>query len=120
MVSTAARLLSRIRFAKLRPALFLAILIYVGFDFALPALPGAFVFDAAGSVESVDVARSRSIARIVVLATPVRDWSVPPRQPRSEVRQRLPSTTVASQGRPVVIYLARAASAPSRPAEDPH
>jgi hypothetical protein len=105
---------------KLRPALFLAILIYVGFDFSLPALPGAFVFDPAGSVESVDVVRSRPIARSVVLATPVRDWSVPPRQPRSEARYRLPSTTeVASQGWPVVSCLPRAACALPRP-EDPH
>jgi hypothetical protein len=35
------------------------ILIYVGLDLCLPDMPGAFVFDPAGSVESIAVARGR-------------------------------------------------------------
>src|SRR5258705_253580 len=48
-----------------RPVL-LAVLLYVGLDFSLPMLPGAFVFDAEGSVESAR-GRGRSEIRPMVV-----------------------------------------------------
>jgi hypothetical protein len=111
----------RIRCVKRRRALLLAVLVYVGLDLSLPAMPGAFMFDPAGLVESVDLVRSRPAAEIAVITTPIRDWSVPPQPPPSDVRHRLPSNT---QGGPpwwpVVSCWPRATCAPSLPSEDPH
>jgi hypothetical protein len=67
--------------------LFVAILLYVTLDLSLPAMPGAFVFDAADSVESAG--GGRVAARAVILstsfATPV---PAPPRH--CDVVRRLP------------------------------
>ena len=111
----------KIRCVKRRRALLLTVLVYVGLDLSLPAMPGAFMFDPAGSVESVDLVRSRPTAEIAVITAPIRDWSVPRQQPPSDVRHRLPSNTdVAPPGWPVVRCLPRATCAPSPPSEDPH
>jgi hypothetical protein len=105
---------------KRRRALLLAVLVYVGLDLSLPAMPGAFMFDPAGSVKSVDLVRNRPAAEIAVITTPIRDWSVPPEQPLSDVRHRLSSNTeVAPPGWPMVNYLPRATCTPSLPSEDP-
>jgi hypothetical protein len=43
---------------SLRRGLLLVILVYVVLDFSSPEVAGAFVFDPAGSVDSIDVGRS--------------------------------------------------------------
>lgn len=110
----------RIGCVNRRRVLLVAVLVYVGLDLSLPAMPGAFMFDPAGSVKSVDLVRNRPAAEIAVITTPIRDWSVPPEQPPSDVRHRLSSNTeVAPPGWPVVSCLPRATCAPSLPSEDP-
>ena len=47
-----------------------ALLLYVTLDLSLPAMPGAFVFEAGDSVESVQASRSRHPAAILVLPAP--------------------------------------------------
>jgi hypothetical protein len=92
----------------------------VALDLSLPAMPGAFMFDAAGSVESVDAVGGRSTETITVLATPIRDEFVPS-QPRSDVGQRPPlNIQVAAPGWARANCLPRANCAPSRPSKDPH
>jgi len=49
---------------KHRPALLLAILIYLTLDLSLPTMPGVFVFEAADSVESTQI-RTRAAAETV-------------------------------------------------------
>lgn len=41
------------------------ILVYIALDLSLPAMPGAFVFDATQSVESVQRSRSQDVAAAV-------------------------------------------------------
>jgi hypothetical protein len=102
-----------------RPLL-VVIVLYVGLDFALPDMPGAFVFDPAGSVESTDVARARPTAKIVVLPgpPPLHSFSAA-EQPESEPRVP-PNLAATPQGRPMVNRLPRAACALSAPSEDSH
>ncbi len=111
----------RIGRVKRRRRLLLVILIYVSLDLSLPEMPGAFVFDPTGSVESIEVVRGRPTAEVVVVPTPARDSFLLSQQPRSDLRRRVPpSTEVALHGRPLVNGLPRATCAPSRPSEDPH
>jgi hypothetical protein len=98
-----------------RPVL-LAMLLYVGLDFSLPMLPGAFVFDAEESVES---ARGRGRPEI-------RPMFVHDASPRSKLSGEVGnrpcvgrrSATIAS--RPSVNVLPRAALDVTSPSEEPH
>ena len=104
---------------KHRPALLLAVLLYVTLDLSLPTMPGAFVFDPAESVESTH-ARARAVAEIVVLPAPAPDtfalW-----QPPVDVRARLtPIVAMERARRPVLSWRARALLDPAPPSEDPH
>jgi hypothetical protein len=105
-----------------RRGLLLVVLIYVALDFSLPEMPGAFVFDPAGSVESVEVARGRLTAEIVVLPAPAREALIFADQSRRDSTQRLPPTAdVAPHWRPVVNWLVRATLPSSHISpEDPH
>jgi hypothetical protein len=100
-----------------RPELLVAVLVYVTFDLALPAMPGAFVFEPADSVESIG--GGRAPIRSVVLPAfgagptgPLLVGDVGPRWPR--------------RGEPAVLggppwhHLARGRCEPARPSEDPH
>jgi hypothetical protein len=95
------------------------ILVYVGLDLCLPDMPGAFVFDPDGSVESVAVARARLSGRIAVLPSPPADFlrlSEP-----DDPELRLPSRTEIRPPQPVMTsYLPRATSAPPPSSEDSH
>jgi hypothetical protein len=105
---------------KRHRAVLVVVLLYVGLDFAFPDMPGAFVFDPAGSVESTDVARARLAAKIVI-PTPAPFAFPPAQQPDNELNDRLPpSSTAVPYRRPVVNCLARATCAPSAPTEDSH
>ncbi|MEX2223248.1 MAG: hypothetical protein WEG40_15765 [Candidatus Rokuibacteriota bacterium] len=104
---------------KRRPALFLAILIYVTLDLSLPAMPGAFEFDLDESVESTRT-RARAAGETVVLPAPPRDAFVLSRLPLV-VKDRLPPTiSVERRGPPVLAWRLRAPYDPTPPSEDPH
>lgn len=105
---------------KRRRTLLLLILIYVGLDLSLSEMPGAFVFDPAESVESIDVARGRLTAKVVVMPTPTRAFLLLP-QTRRDFRLRVLSRSeFALPEHPVVNCLPRATCASPRPSEDPH
>jgi hypothetical protein len=102
-----------------RPMLLLAVLVYVSLDLSLPAMPGAFVFEAAESVESTQ-SRARAAAEAVVLPAPARDAFMPSR-PQLEVKDRLTSTEVVERrGAAVMGWRLRAPHDPAPPSEDPH
>ena len=108
---------------KRRRGFRLLILIYVALDLSLAEMPGAFVFDPAKSVESIDAARGRLTAKLVLLPTPARETFNSPQPPmRSDFEHRLPhGSEVAPPGRCVVNCLPRATTGASpRPSEDPH
>jgi hypothetical protein len=106
-----------------RRHLLIVILIYVALDLSLSEMPGAFVFDPAESVESIDAARGRSTVKLVALAAPARAERIPVQHAmRSEVPPSLPSgADVALSRRSVVRRLPRAITyASPRAAEDSH
>jgi hypothetical protein len=98
----------------------LAILLYVGLDLCLPDMPGAFVFDADGSVQSVEVARSRPTGKIVVLVSPATGCpqSSGPSL-RDDDHPRPLRGPAAPRGHRMTSYLPRARCT-SAPAEDSH
>jgi hypothetical protein len=104
---------------KARRGLLLIILLYIGLDFCLPDMPGAFVFDPAGSVESIDLVRARPAAKITGLAIPTAGSFLRLDLQRSDVRRRPPRSEPARPGAIMVNCLPRAICAPSRPPEDP-
>jgi hypothetical protein len=103
-----------------RRPLVVALLIYVGLDLSLPAMPGAFMFDPDESVDSVPVTRDRAAAEVVVLPTPASDpVSSPP-----SLAVTIPFT-VATRGtrvlKPVVNWFPRSSSdPPPDSSEDPY
>jgi len=102
-----------------QPRLLLAVLVYVTLDLSLPAMPGAFVFEAAESVESTQ-SRARAAAEAVVLPAPARDAFARSRPPL-EVKDRLPSTeSVERRGDAVMGWRLRARHDPAAPSEDAH
>ena len=107
-------------FARCCRAVFFAILVYVTLDLSLPAMPGAFVFEPADSVESTQV-RARTATETLVLSAQARDpgWAL--FQPPLERKERLaPSCSVELHRSPVLSWrsLARYDSPP--PPKDPH
>lgn len=102
-----------------RPMFLLAVLVYVTLDLSLPAMPGAFVFEAAESVESTQ-GRARAAAEAVVLPGAARDAFVQSRR-RLEVKDRLtPTESVERRGDAVMGWRVRAPHDPAPPSEDPH
>jgi hypothetical protein len=102
-----------------RRAFLVAVLVYVTLDLALPAMPGAFVFEPADSVESIG--GGRSAVRGVVVPAPVAGSApVAPRlatgaRPHGPRRGEVPLLDA-----PSMPHLARARCEPARPSEDPH
>ena len=96
-------------------------MVYVGLDLCLPEMPGAFVFDASGSVESVSVPRTRLTGDVVMLP-PVVTASAQVSQPQPrDLALRLPSRNQASPpGHVMTRRLPRTACALPLPSEDPH
>jgi hypothetical protein len=105
---------------KHRPALLLAILVYVTLDLSLPAMPGAFVFDSSDSVESIRI-RARAAIEIAVLPASARDAFVLSRPPL-DVKDRLtPAESIQRGRRPVLSWRSRALlHDPAPPSDDPH
>jgi hypothetical protein len=104
---------------KHRPALLLAILVYVTLDLALPAMPGAFVFDSSDSVESTQI-RARAAVEIVALPAPVRDAFALSRPPVDAKVRLTPAESVQRGRRPVLGWRSRVLHDPAPPSEDPH
>jgi hypothetical protein len=102
-----------------RRRLLLVILIYVALDLSSPAVPGAFVFEPADSVESIQTPRGRATARVVVLPLPA-EHAFLALQPRTDLRPRQLAGEVTAFARPVVSRLPRARCERARPSEDPH
>jgi hypothetical protein len=106
---------------KHRRGLLLVILIYVGLDLSFSEMPGAFVFEAADSVESIHIARARTTATIILPPIPAREFFVLSQQARGELRHRLPQRSEVAYSRfPVVNRLPRATCASPPSSEDPH
>lgn len=106
---------------KLRRLWLLVIVVYLGLDLCLPEMPGAFMFDADGSIESVNVARTRLTGRPVVLP-PLATGSLHLLQPAlHDLAHRLPSTNRPARPRYVLTrYLPRTICALPHPSEDLH
>jgi hypothetical protein len=107
---------SRIRPVKGRRAL-LAVVVYVTLDLSLPAMPGAFVFEPADSVESAQRSREHVAGDLRLVPVPLRAAAVPtlPRLehgPRSDKRPGLAELCAVRR-------LPRAVLAPAPPSEDP-
>ena len=101
-----------------RRGLYCVLLLYVALDLSLPAMPGAFVFDPAGSVEGASAGRPRLTADTTAEASPA-PHSPALLTPRADVPHRLPapSRRLVSPGRSC---LPRAICALPAASEDPH
>jgi hypothetical protein len=101
--------------------LLVVILIYVVLDLSSCEMPGAFVFDAASSIESINVTRASTTASVFILPTSAREFFVLPQHARDDLRHRLPQgREVAYVSLPVVNRLPRATCASPSSSEDPH
>ena len=101
-----------------RQALWLAILVYVTLDLCLPAMPGAFVFEPEGSVETAHRSRGSTIPEVVIPPSPT-DEAIVPAPPRLKTATRpappRPATRVPTARRP-----ARTVVDVTSSSEDPH
>ncbi len=105
---------------KRRPAFLLAIIVYVTLDLSLAMMPGAFQFEPADSVETIQIGRARVAARVVVLPPVPGDalaWSRAPAESRD--RWAGPNR-VERHGPAVMTWPSRASRAPAPTSEDPH
>jgi hypothetical protein len=106
----------------MRRSLLWALLIYVALDVSLPELPGAFMFDAASSVDSIETGRAR-LTRTAPFPTPRPDSLVPflrPDQAPARARDQFQSRQIVRADRRVVNCLPRAVCSLPQPSEDPH
>ena len=71
-----------------RRGFLVAFLVYMALDLSLPAMPGAFVFDVAESVEGARMSRVRQAAELVVAPAPPRLPAALPEPPAPLVRPR--------------------------------
>jgi len=103
-----------------RQILFFALLIYITFDLSLPAMPGAFVFEPADSVESIQIHRGRGAVDVGLLPALVGDASVV-LPPEVDGKERLsPTNEFAVPGHRWVNRRRRAILDPVPSSEDPH
>jgi hypothetical protein len=82
----------RITVVTLRRSVLCALLLYVTLDLSLPAMPGAFVFDAGESVESVQPSRSRHATAVLVPIAPGAE-RLPRVEPGPRVAQPVEATS---------------------------
>jgi hypothetical protein len=107
------------RRVRCRREFLLAILVYVALDLSVPAMPGAFVFEAADSVESTG--GGRVAVRVVVLPTTTASPVQASVQLHGDLPRRLPAgCEVPSLRHPAARCLPRTADTPSPSSEDPH
>jgi hypothetical protein len=101
-----------------RRLLVVAILVYVVLDLSVAAMPGAFVFEVADSVETT--AGGRLTTKVVVVpASPAGSALIVSHLRRDTWRRLPPRREVVDPGHPPTHRLARAACHPSPPSEDP-
>jgi hypothetical protein len=95
------------------------VLVYVTLDLSLPSMPGAFVFDAGDSVESVQLSRTRAAVDVASALPLARDAAV---VVGPEILRPLvvPTWDLARAPRRILASLPRATIAPSSLSEDPH
>jgi len=104
---------------KCRRGRLLAILLYITLDLSVPTIPGAFVFEAADSVEINSGRAGQGKAEISVLPALARA-SFGVSQPPIDLRDRLAANSnVALLGHPILNRLPRATLDPAPPSEDP-
>lgn len=108
------------RIDGVRRPLLLAILVYVGLDLSLPAMPGAFVFEPGDSVESLQVKRGRAAAEVAVKPAPAAEALIVARAAISLIDRAAPADGATPARRPVVSRLPRAALAPAPVEDAPH
>ena len=104
---------------KPRPALLLAVLLYVSLDLALPMMPGVFVFSVADSVESIQT-RARAATETVLVPTPGRDSLALSQAPRDTADRAAPAAWTGIDRRPAPISRSATVRDPAPPPEDPH
>lgn len=96
------------------------VLAYLALDLSLPAMPGAFVFEADASVEGAQGGRPRPVTDIVIVPAPSGHAPVLV-EPRADLPSRLPvirhPVWLSRSGAP---GLPRAVCAPPPSSEDPH
>jgi hypothetical protein len=99
--------------------LLLLVLIYIGFDLSLPAMPGAFVFDPSQSIESVGRTQSRLAGKAVIHPTPAR-CSLAFAQRLDALPPRVVPRRTVVQVAPIVVSRRPPARCDLAPSEDPH
>jgi hypothetical protein len=97
----------------------LAILVYVTLDLSLPAMPGAFEFEPAASVESIQVTRARPAAEVTVVREVTRD-ALAAARPRLEVRARSAAREQVAHPRQPTAGWFPPPHRDAAPSEDPH
>jgi hypothetical protein len=104
---------------KRHRTLLVALLVYVALDLALPMMPGAFVFDPAGSVESARV--GRMAFDTIAPPAPVGDLRVLLPGPRlvNLARRAAPVRVSSMPGRIVARSASRSRDAAPHLSEDP-
>ena len=105
---------------RLRRLLFMAFVLYVGLDVCLPDMPGAFVFDADGSVDGVDVSWTRPHARSLALPELISRDRLVPQQLHNDLKPRSFSITRVAHCGLVRRYLPRGTCVSPPVSEDPH
>ncbi len=103
-----------------RRRLLLALLLYVTSDLSLPAMPGAFVFDAGDSVESVQARRDSSTAQPILLPAPSSESAPTPAPARIIAAAPVPGTRRAAPHATLARRRPGAAADAPRSSEDPH
>jgi hypothetical protein len=98
----------------------LAILVYVTLDLSLASMPGAFVFDAAQSIESPHGGHGRRPAECVVGAAMGPDSLVRCAAAADVASPASVTSQPRPRARPTRPWLPRAAVDPPPPSEDPH
>src|SRR5262245_33154851 len=101
-------------------ALFLAFVVYVTLDLALPEMPGAFVLDPDQSVESADSGWGRNATDRIVLLSLALDASVPSAPPVDVRGRTAPARDVVGSECREGRWLARASLSAPPVSEEPH
>jgi hypothetical protein len=97
----------------------ISILIYISLDFSLAAMPGAFVFDAADSVESPQN-RGKASTEAIALSAFRRDAVVLPVPQRLADHSEIPVASYEPRWQPAVRPLPRSLDDKALPSEDSH
>jgi hypothetical protein len=98
-----------------------ALLAYVALELSLCEMPGAFVFDPAESVETVDSSRTRPTNKPVALPIPVPGSSLSVRELLEDPDHRPARIAETEPARRFVVsYLPRAVCCQPPLSEDPH